>query len=190
VSTARDGEVDHGDGPNQTVEQAKDGSAPLTEAEVRDAYERYGALMYRRCLKLLRDPAAADDAFQDAFVNIIKYGANYRSATAKLSWLYRVCQNASFQLLDRSRRRRDQETPREDIEESPSHLSTDYEDRNAVLMILARLEEKERELVVLVYLEGVKQGEAGRKLGWSRQTVNKKLQDIRSRAAVLLETTK
>src|SRR5215813_7132571 len=60
--------------------------AGMTDAEVGEAYRRYGALVLRRCQRILRDRAAAEDALQDAFVVL---------------WLYRVADRCCFDRLTR-----------------------------------------------------------------------------------------
>ena len=84
-------------------------SSRLRSDEVSNIYERYGALMRRRCRRILRDDALADDALQEAFVNLIRYGAQFRAADAKLRWLYRIVDRCCFGQLDR---RRPAESPR------------------------------------------------------------------------------
>ncbi|MEO0815648.1 MAG: hypothetical protein AAFY60_22525, partial [Myxococcota bacterium] len=44
---------------------------PLSRQELQEIYETYGHLMKRRCAMIMRNDAAADDAFQEAFVNLM-----------------------------------------------------------------------------------------------------------------------
>ena len=152
---------------------------------MRDIYERYGALMRRRCRRILRDDALADDALQEAFVNLIRYGAQFRAADAKLRWLYRLSDRCCFGQLNRRRRvqAREQggELPDVSVPAAP------VEARDRVMRILGALSDMERRLAVLAYVDEFSQGEIGHETGWSRQTINKKLKAIRSKAQRLEE---
>ena len=74
----------------------------------RDAFARLYDATRRRawaiCLRLLRDPAQAEDAMQDAYVKIWHQATSYRPASgAPESWLAAVVRNTC---LDRLRARR------------------------------------------------------------------------------------
>ena len=60
----------------------------LSNSEVARVYRRYGHLMLRRCRVLLPDDTLADDALQDAFIKLMRFGAELQQADAKLRWLY------------------------------------------------------------------------------------------------------
>lgn len=136
--------------------------------------------MRRRCQTLLRSASAADDALQEAFINLIRYGGEYRNAEAKLPWLYRVCDRVCFAHLHRQKRYvvTDGGEPPES-----SAPTVPHEARSEVLSLLYALPPRDRELAVMAYVEGRSQGEIGQLTGWSRQTINKRLRAIRERAA-------
>jgi len=160
------------------------GSGNLSRREIADIYNTYGAMMRRRCRIVLKDDALGDDAFQDAFVNLIKYGKNFREAEAKLRWLYRLCDRCCFALIEKRKKGK----AREDayIDPVPSAPGGRIEDRDAVLKILGGLDDKAKTIAVLAYVDGLSQGEIGKTLGWSRQTINKKLRQVREAAGELL----
>lgn len=160
------------------------GNEALNRREIADIYNTYGSLMRRRCRIVLKDDALGDDAFQDAFVNLIKYGKNFRQAEAKLRWLYRLCDRCCFALIEKRKKGKAREEKY--IDPVPSAPSGRIEDRDAVLKILSSLDEKAKAVAVLAYVDGLSQGEIGRTLGWSRQTINKKLRQIREAAGQLL----
>ena len=157
----------------------------LTRAEVNDIYTTYGALMRRRCRIILRDDALGDDAFQDAFINLIRYGAGFREATAKLRWLYTLCDRCCFSVIDRRKRGR----AREEKFDRPIQPTDDerHVHRGQVMAILDGLDSKGRQIALLAFVDGLSQGEIGDVLGWSRQTINKKLKEIKSHARLVLE---
>ena len=156
---------------------------PLSRAEIYDIYTTYGALMRRRCRTVLRDDALGDDAFQDAYVNLIRYGAGFRDVTAKLRWLYTMCDRCCFAIIDRRKRatkreaqyRRPVKTPEGDL----------VLQRQAALAALDTLDEVGRKIAVFAFVDGMSQGEIGHLLGLSRQTINKKLKEIKQQLQML-----
>ncbi len=161
-------------------------SPPLRQEEVAELYTRYGALMKRRCLSLLRNEALADDAFQDAFINLIRYGAEYRQVENKLSWLYRVCDRACFRILDKQKRH---QGPSLDSVPPTAAPAVPLEQRGEVLSLLQELSQQDRHIAVMAYVEGCSQGEIAHALGLSRQTINKRLKTIRQQAQERLGDT-
>lgn len=56
-------------------------------------YRSYCGLVYRICLRMLRNPIDAEDAAQDVFVRLIRKINTFRGESAFSSWLYRVATN-------------------------------------------------------------------------------------------------
>ena len=57
----------------------------------------------------------------------------------------------------------------------------DPEARSAVLQSLERLDESEQSLAIMLFVDGLSQGEAAAEMGVSRVTINKRAQDIKAR---------
>ena len=159
-------------------------SKGLTRREVIDVYTTYGALMRRRCCCVLRDSALADDAVQNVFINLIRYGGSFRDANAPLRWLYTACDRACWAVIDTRKRRK----RREDAYRAPtaSPATAQLEDRDDVLRVLSQLDPKVRQIAVMAFVDGYSHREIGEALGWSRQTVHTKVKEIRSMAQRLL----
>ncbi|WP_394838564.1 RNA polymerase sigma factor [Pendulispora rubella] len=156
-----------------------------TNEELAELYRRYGYLLQRRSRTLLRDPAAAEDALQDAFVKIIHARSELTTVENPVAWMYRVVDRCCFDQLRRRKLRRTE--PLDDHENEP-HLrpGVDVESRNAALRILHELSEPEFEVAVLAYVDGMNQTEIAATLGVSRPTIWKRLTQIREHAADLL----
>lgn len=150
----------------------------LTEAEVTSIYRKYGALMLRRCKLVLRNDALADDALQNAFIKLIRHGASFREAEAKVRWLYRLCDRVCFDII---KKHKSNQTKDERAKHLPLPPQADPVRLQEALTLLNTLDEKERRLALMAFLDGMSQGEIGRELGWSRQTVNKKLSALKTR---------
>ena len=150
----------------------------LPETEVSHIYRQYGALMLRRCRLILRDDTLADDALQNAFIKLIRHGAAFREAESKVRWLYRLCDRVCFDVLSK---RKTNKTRDDRAAHLPVPPQTDPVRLSEAMHLLEQLDRKEQQLVVMAFLDGMSQSEIGKKLGWSRQTVNKKLNGLKAR---------
>lgn len=157
----------------------------LTNAEVSEVYRTYGFVLRRRCRIILKEDALADDALQEVFVRIMRYGAQLRQAEKPLRWLYRVADRACFDLL-KKRRRGPLRSPRDPDDIAGLHPEANIEVRDAVLSFLGSLNAKDRQMAVLAFVDGMSQGEIAAELEWSRQTVNKRLSRVKARAEKVL----
>jgi RNA polymerase sigma-70 factor (ECF subfamily) len=155
----------------------------VTHEEVAEAYDRYGHLVFRRCQRILRNHAAADDALQEVYVRLWRYGDAFRHAESKVSWLYRVAERCCFDQLARLRSRA--ESPLEEFRESsspaPSHAET-IADRDVVMRFLDRFDERVKQVAILHYLDELTQEEISAATGWSRPTVRKKITYLKEQA--------
>jgi RNA polymerase sigma-70 factor (ECF subfamily) len=155
----------------------------LGSEEVAALYAKYGFFLRRRCRTILRDDALADDALQEAFVKVMRAGSSIREAEEPLRWLYRVVDHCCFDAL--RKRRRAAETP-ENHEGSSAHPSVGLELRDAVLRLIGTFDEKQMRIAMLLFVDGLSQGEIAEEVGVSRVTVNKRIQAIRAGAEVWL----
>ena len=165
---------------------------PLSEAEVAHAYRTYGALLLRRCRVILRNDALADDAFQEAFVKLIRHGARYRDATSKLRWLYRLADRCCFALLKRRKQRSERDAQNRAITldgPAPPHTSVDVVVRDAAMRILDALDAKDRAIAMMAFVDGMSHRVSGEEGGWARQTIHTRLVRIRKRADQLVGAT-
>jgi RNA polymerase sigma-70 factor (ECF subfamily) len=158
----------------------------MTDAEVAQAYRRYGSLVLRRCQRILRDRAAAEDALQDVFVRLWRYGNAFREAESKVLWLYRVADRCCFDRLAR-RGARAEVTFADQFMSLADKVSDakSVEDRDVVMCFLDRFDDRVKQVAVLHYLDEMTQEEIAAATGWSRQTIFKKLAFLRTRAAAL-----
>lgn len=160
----------------------------LHQADVSKLYAKYGFFLRRRCRTILRNDALADDALQEAFVKVLRSEGALEKVDEPLRWLYRVVDRCCFDAL--RKKRRSVESPLEDDDRSPTmasaHPSVDIEMRDAVLRLLATLSEDEMRIALLLFVDGMSQGEIADEMSLSRVTINKKVQAIRARAEMWL----
>ena len=71
----------------------------MNEKQVADAYNQHGALVYRRCLRIVSSKATAEDLLHEVLLRMWKYPEGYEKAESRLAWLYRVSDNCCFDRL-------------------------------------------------------------------------------------------
>jgi len=157
----------------------------LTRAEVSDVYRRYGALLARRCRLLVRDRALAEDALQELLTLLLRRGQAMREAESPYRWLCRAADTACLDLLRRRRHVQrsvdlDEVRERDELDRIGPAPGVDPEARLAVLESLERLDESQQALAIMLFVDGLSQGEAAAEIGVSRVTVNKRTQEIRA----------
>lgn len=146
-------------------------------------YQRYGALLLRRCRLLLRDSAQADDAVQELLSVLLRRGEGLRGADSPYRWLCRASDRACLDLLRRGKHLR-LATSIDDLDSVGVAPGMDPEARSAVIESLERLDEQQQSLAIMLFVDGLSQGEAAKELGLSRVTINKRAQEIRTRLRI------
>jgi RNA polymerase sigma-70 factor, ECF subfamily len=156
----------------------------LSNAQLTAIYCQYGQRLLRRCRSRLGNLAAAEDAFQDVFLKIMRHGAAYTEASCKLSWLYRVAHNCC---VDARGRQGDRPAPARLRDGDGDGAGPDprppLEDRLRVQRALGRLSDGDHQLAVLALVGGLSQTQIAAELGRSRQTINQRLGVIRQQLA-------
>ncbi len=153
-----------------------------------ELYRRYGPVIYWRCLKLLRDEAAAEDATQETFLRVHRHLDQAPDADEALRWIWRIATNYCLnQVRDR---KRDPEQ-REQLPEVPAGGSPEaaLADRDLVRRIVERVDEKLRAVAWVHYVDGLEHVEAAEVLGISRRTVANRLAAFNERVQKFVRRT-
>ncbi len=142
-------------------------------------------MIYWRCLKLLRDEAAAEDATQETFVRVLRHLERAPSREDATRWIWRIATNYCLnQLRDRARA----PEPRDELPDLPAGASPEeaLADRDLARRIIARVDAKLRAVAWAHYVDGLEQVEAAQLLGISRRTVANRLAAFDERARKFL----
>ena len=134
---------------------------------------RFGPVVLGVCRRALGDGPDADDAFQATFLSLARQAGRVRDGAALPAWLHRVAARTA----GRARARRQPPAPTPDVA-SPADPFADvvWRDLRRVLDDeLDRLPEKYRGPVVLCLLDGCTRDEAARRLGYSLNTLKRRL---------------
>jgi RNA polymerase sigma-70 factor (ECF subfamily) len=152
-------------------------------------YDRYAPLVYGTALRLLSNPAEAQDLLQDVFVyaweNASRFDARRGEAPA---WLVTIARSRALDRLRRRAVRREADRPAaadDDAEDLLARLPdgeppllellSDEERRREVLEALAALPAPQREALETAYFGGLTQQEVAEKLGEPLGTVKTRM---------------
>lgn len=140
-----------------------------------ELYRQYGPAVYRRCLRILRDPEAAKDATQEVFMRLVRDIYKLSDRATVLPWIYRVATNHCLNARRNAvRRGDDREFP--DLELAHGVSADAFPDRALALQLLQRVDETTRSVAVGVLVDGMEHEEVAGALGISRRTVARKLE--------------
>jgi RNA polymerase sigma factor (sigma-70 family) len=171
------------------------GGAGLTDAQLlerfvcrRDqaAFEvlvwRHGPMVLGVCRRVLRHEQDAEDAFQAAFLVLVRKAASIGARQAVGSWLYRVAYRVAVRAKVLAQKRAARQTQLDDAPAARPAADPAWSDLRPVLdEEVSRLPEKYRAPFVLCYLGGKTNEEAARDLGCPKGTVLSRLAWARQR---------
>jgi RNA polymerase sigma-70 factor, ECF subfamily len=129
-------------------------------------YDRYSSLAYGVAMRVLGDPARAEDAVQDAFINVWNRASTFDAARGSLrAWLLTTVRNRCIDYL-RGRgsreRREDELNPNADYAQAPSDPWREVAlslERAAVRDAMSSLPAEQRQVVEMAYFGGYSHAE-------------------------------
>lgn len=139
----------------QLMEAVKNGD--LQQASL--LFERYHKRIFHFLAHLTLDRMQAEDLTQNVFLRIIRYRQSYRDGARFQSWIYQVARNVFADHYQATRQRPVAALEVAYVSDTlPDHsLAIDQEDREQRLhQSLARLNEEQRELLVLTRFQHMK----------------------------------
>jgi RNA polymerase sigma factor (sigma-70 family) len=151
----------------------------MNKDDLASLYGRYGAFLRKRCLLLVRDPALAEDALQDAFVKVLRSEEQLAQIEEPLRWLYRIVHHTC---LDALRRRRIRIADAFEEQTAPHSPNVPVEERDWAVRFLHTLDRKSQEIAIYAFVEGMSQSEIAEELGYSRVTINKRVMSLKAQA--------
>jgi len=163
----------------------------MTDAELMEAYasrgleqafrvlvERHYRMVYRACLRELRDPGAAEDAVQAVFMILARKAGKIGTKKSVAGWLFQTALFVVSNMKRAERRRRKREKEVGEVrtmgvrEEGESLW-----ERIAPLVngAMARLGKKHREVVIRRFFEGKTYADLSRELGCSEDAAKQRV---------------
>jgi RNA polymerase sigma-70 factor, ECF subfamily len=153
-------------------------------------FEEWGDRLYGLALRLLRDPAAAEDVVQESFLKLMANAERIEGRARLATWLYRVVYNAC---IDRLREQKRLVPVPDDADEaavpmpsvlvdfrlSPEEMLRDAQTREALEEAIASLSPTLRAAFLLRDVEGLSTAEAAEALSVSEANLKVRLHRAR-----------
>jgi RNA polymerase sigma-70 factor (ECF subfamily) len=175
--------------PQRTDEELVEAVARADEDALGELYDRFGKVAYGLAYKILQDAALAEDAVQEAFLQIWRGAGSYRPERAKAStWLLTFVHRRAVDLVRREQKRR---TLPVVVEPQGADPGADEEvvqrsRREIVQDALRRLPAEQREPIELAYYGGLTQSELAERLDQPLGTIKSRMFSGLQRLRVLL----
>ena len=150
------------------------------EDALAELYDRVGRVAYGLALRVLRDERHAEDAVQEAFLQVWRSAATFRAERAKAStWILTLVHRRAVDLVRREERRQadpltDDSAAGVGREETDEAAWLRFE-RERVQAALKQLPDVQREALELAYYGGFSQSELAERLGVPLGTIKSRL---------------
>jgi RNA polymerase sigma-70 factor (ECF subfamily) len=152
---------------------------PLTESEFLAMYARTAGPLCGYLRRLTGDAALAEDLLQDAYIRFLSVGRPPESDEHQKNYLYRIATNLARDHFRATKRHATVEVGEVSTGAAPN-------DARDVWTLLARLSARDRELLLLAYVEGLTHQEIANVTGLMRASVRPLLFRARKRFGSLL----
>jgi RNA polymerase sigma factor (sigma-70 family) len=144
-----------------------------------ELWKRHGPKVRAGCLRVLRDPDAAEDVAQDTILRAWERLEGYRPGDFA-AWLWTIARNLCLNRLRSAAVRLEIQWPKElDVTGPEGGAGRDREEAERVLALLERLPERQRVVLKLFYLDEKSYGEIVRISGYSMSEVKSAIQNGR-----------
>jgi RNA polymerase sigma factor (sigma-70 family) len=138
--------------------------------------KRHGALVLGVCRRVLRQNEEAEDAFQATFLVLARRAASAGWHDSVGNWLYEVAYRLARKLRCATARRLTREALMPDPPEPAPAAASAHDLYSLVDEELHRLPARFRGALLLCYAEGRTRDQAAQELGWSRRTLQRRLE--------------
>jgi RNA polymerase sigma factor (sigma-70 family) len=166
--------------------------ARADDSALAELYDRFGHVAYGLALRVVRDPALAEDAVQEAFLAVWRSAARFVPERAKAStWILTVVHRRAVDIVRREEPRRTE--PLEAAPQPSANLTEDEAwlrlQRTRVQEALRKLPDQQREALELAYFGGFTQSELADRLGEPLGTIKSRMFTGLARLRELLADT-
>ncbi|WP_340109681.1 sigma-70 family RNA polymerase sigma factor [Pikeienuella sp. HZG-20] len=158
----------------ESVEDLIAAAARGDRGAFRALYDRTAAKLFGLCLRICHDRALAEDAAQDAFIDIWRKAAEFDPARGRAgAWMAVIARNRAIDIV----RRRGRAPGWGGADDAfaaladPKARADGGAEAMALSQCLARLEETPRRMLVLAYVEGFTRDELAARFGAPVNTV-------------------
>jgi RNA polymerase sigma factor (sigma-70 family) len=173
----------------RTDEELLEAVAGADENALGELYDRFGKVAYGLAYKILQDGSLAEDAVQEAFLQVWRGAGSYRPERAKAStWLLTFVHRRAVDLVRREQARRTSPVvgDPQGSDQGADEAAVTRSRREMVQDALRRLPAEQREPIELAYYAGLTQSELAERLGQPLGTIKSRMFAGLQRLRVLL----
>jgi len=152
--------------------------ARADDGALAELYDRFGHVAYGLALRVVRDPALAEDAVQDGFLTVWRTAVRFVPERGKArTWILTLVHRRAVDIVRREEPRRTEPLeaavePSADVTEDEAWLRLE---RTRVQDALRRLPDQQREAIELAYYGGFTQSELADRLGEPLGTIKSRM---------------
>ena len=154
-------------------------------------YRRHKDALYRYVLRLCRNPAAADDIFQEVWSKIIRARGNYRPTARFTTFLYHVAHNCFIDHIRRNKRHENRADVEPDTQadagDQPDDLAEKTIARRRLESALASLPDEQRDVFLLYEEAGLSLDQIASITDCKRETAKSRLRYAIRKLRVAIE---
>jgi RNA polymerase sigma factor (sigma-70 family) len=152
--------------------------AKADDSALAELYDRFGGAAYGLALRVVRDPSLAEDAVQEAFLQIWRSAARFEPDRARAgTWVLTFVHRRAVDLVRREERRRAEPAEAAPAPTGPGadEVADRRSKREIVQDALRRLPPEQREAIELSYYGGYTQSELAVRLGEPLGTIKSRM---------------
>ncbi len=140
---------------------------------VKELYEKYGFVIYGRCIRILGSKDDAKDAMHEVFLKLLNNINRFSDKAHIIPWIYTVSRNHCFNIL----RGRKKFVPLSGFDRLASGQDTenDLTGRMLIQQVLSMHNKRVQEAVYFTYIEKLNQKEIQKITGQSPATIRRNL---------------
>jgi RNA polymerase sigma factor (sigma-70 family) len=166
--------------------------ARADDGALAELYDRFGHVAYGLAVRVVRDPALAEDSVQEAFLAVWRSAGRFVPERGKAStWILTLVHRRAVDIVRREEPRRTE--PLEAARQPSANLTEDEAwlrlRRTRVQEALQRLPDQQREALELAYFGGFTQSELADRLGEPLGTIKSRMFTGLARLRELLADT-
>lgn len=152
--------------------------------------QRYQSYAYTLALRVVKDPMAAEEVAQDAFVRVFQALKTFQKDSKFSTWLYRIVLNQALAYMRKKRPEYTSDFPLDRPETQEANQELLREERKMHLdRAIAGLSTDDRTVLTLFYFKELSLEEMSEVMGQPANTIKVKVHRARTRLARALETT-
>lgn len=149
----------------------------MKNVSAKELYEKYGFLIYKRCLKLLGNEDEAKDGIQDCMLKLLKQYPKFEDPEHVVPWILRVVKNYCLNILKKREKFVDNAVL--EFVDSGEKTASEFETKDTIQKILLCHDKRVQDAVYFTYIEKMNQEEIRKATGMSPATIRRNLKKFK-----------